>query len=94
MKDHEDTMEKLEKLLSSEKSHAKVIYVPGGSDPEAHFKHEKHEESEAKKSLNLHMETHLLAEGLLAVGLGGSVPAYFTSYPPEYDEDDVVPHHD
>ena len=26
------------------------------------------------------METYLLAEGLLAVGLGGSVPAYYTHY--------------
>ena len=44
VKDHEQTMDKLQKLLSAENSHSKVIFVPGGSDPQTLFDENKSHE--------------------------------------------------
>lgn len=79
--DHERTLELLEQLLSTDNSNSKVLFVPGSQDLPALFDQEQAvKQDSASKVLNLHKKTYLMAEGLLAVGLGGSVPAYFTHY--------------
>ena len=38
IKEHDQTIEKLEKLLSTDNALSKIIFVPGATDPQAHFK--------------------------------------------------------
>ena len=80
--DHDTTMEKLYKLLK-DNDKAKLIYVPGGTDSAFLYDHDEHDDH--KRAVNLHKNTHELAEKLLIAGLGGSVPAIYHSYGGEGD---------
>ena len=75
--DHDKTMKTLYKLLK-DNDKAKLIYVPGGSDSVFLYDHDEHDDH--KRAVNLHKNTHELAEKLLIAGLGGSVPSYFHNY--------------
>ena len=70
-------MVKLAELLSSKNTKSKVIYVPGQTDAADNFN--KHQS--AGKTVNLHKDFYELAEGLLMVGIGGSVPSYHQAFP-------------
>lgn len=77
--DHEATMDKLEKLLKKDADKGKVIFVPGLTDAQSLFKEDEKADKSAK-SINLHKDIYELGTGLYVAGLGGSVPAYYTSY--------------
>ena len=71
-------MEKLEKLLK-EGTESKVIFVPGLNDAQSLFEGKEEQSDSKTKALNLHKDVYEIGEGLYIAGLGGSVPAYWTT---------------
>ncbi len=71
-------MEKLEKLLKKG-TESKVIFVPGLNDAQSLFEEKEEKDYSKSKTLNLHKGVYEIGEGLYIAGLGGSVPAYWTT---------------